>query len=210
MVSHIGFLCEKNTVKTTPRVSMVRWPLTYFWVCLFFLMRPNLVFVSMPCKPRYNPLWPFGSWAIRRVVVGEGEIFHPRRWIRVVSFLHEQYHDHVKFHYFFAPVVSYEKNLQNVWFLRILDSFPRLRHHPWRPERLKWSLEALKPWNRSVWWWWWTGWFGLCSTRSCERHMGFMVKFLDLHRSGFALQITVMYFKKLEPCIILSRTKASQ
>lgn len=66
--------CEKNKVKTPPRVSMVRWPLTYFSVWLF-LMRPNLVFVSMPCKPRYNPPWPFGSWAIRRVVVGEGGFF---------------------------------------------------------------------------------------------------------------------------------------
>lgn len=53
-----------------------------------------------------------------------GWIFHPRRWIRVVSFLHEQYHDHVKFHSFFFgnPVVSTKRLFG---FLRILDLFSK-------------------------------------------------------------------------------------
>ena len=135
--------CEKNKVKTPPRVSMVRWP---FHTSVLFLMRPNLVFVSMPCKPRCNPLWPFGSWAMRRVEVGEGGFFIQEDGFESSHFSMNTIMTMWNSTIFFGnPVVSTKRSFG---FLRILDFFPRLRHHPWRP-----GSEALKPWNRSVWWW---------------------------------------------------------
>ena len=123
---------------------MVRWPLTYFWVWVFWwgqtwcscpcLANPGTIHLGCLEAERWR-VWWLGRVDFSSKKMDSSRLISPwtLSWPCEIPL------------FFWKPGGFYEKNL---WFLRILDFFPRLRHHPWRP-----GSEALKPWNRSVWWW---------------------------------------------------------
>lgn len=142
-------------------MSMVRWPLTYF---VFFFWWGQ-TWCSCPCLANPGTIHlgrleaeRSGGWWLGRVDFS----FKKMDSSRLISPWTISWPCEIPL-FFWKPGGFYEKNL---WFLRILVFISKAAAPSLKAR--KWSLEALKP--KCLMMMWWTGWFGLCSTRSCERH----------------------------------------